>query len=69
LVVIITGCLVSSIENAARQLVGALGGLVRVGIGAHGNRLGAVVLCRKFGPQRLDGIGLHIDIALEIHPG
>ncbi|MNT92364.1 hypothetical protein D3C72_2336300 [compost metagenome] len=56
------------LENAAGQLVRALGRLVGVGIGAHGDGLGPVVPGRQFGAQRLHGIGLDIDVAFEIDP-
>ncbi|MNW12284.1 hypothetical protein D3C71_2099370 [compost metagenome] len=37
------------LENAAGQFVGALGRLVGVGIGAHGDGLGPIVPGRQFG--------------------
>ena len=47
----------------------ALGRLVGVGVGAHGNWFDLVALCADLGSQSLHGVHLHIDVALELDAG
>ena len=53
-------------DDALREVVLALGPLVRVGVGAHGDGVARPPRRRQLGPQALDGVDLHHDLALEV---
>src|SRR5690606_31697950 len=41
---------------------------VGIGVGAHGDGLDTIALVGELAPQRLDGVDLHVDVALEVEP-
>jgi hypothetical protein len=56
------------LDQAPGQVVLALGPLVRVGVGAHGDRLAAPPPGVQLGPQPLDGVDLDHHLPLEPLP-
>ena len=54
------------LDDPAREVIPALGALVRIGVGAHGDVLAVPTGGSQLGPHPLDGVDLHHELALEV---